>query len=318
MGKKPEITSQEQLTPLYAHFRRAMCAKRPELDDILRRGAMRRTGFQALADAFPVVLLDAYGVLNRGGSVIPGAPAAVARLLDRGQHPLVVSNNASQSPSRVTGKLRKMGFPLRESQILTSGMAVKPFIAGSDYQNRPYYLVGTPDSIAAYAPDPEKWLVNGRPDAEWRRAAYILMCSNRDYYGTDQQRHVEALLAADDIPIILANPDLAAPDSDGGVYAVSGYTAMLLAQRFGRSIIGLGKPFNPIFELARQRFADIPPEKIMMVGDTLDTDILGAAALGFKTCLALSGVYADHPQPIENLCEARGICPDYVVESIAR
>lgn len=317
MGNKPVIGGQEQLTPYYARYHQALCARDPALAAAVAAGAMRRVSFRELAAGYEVILFDAYGVLNRGETAIPGAPETVAWLAGREARWLVVSNNASQTPGKVAGKLKKIGFAFEERDLLTSGMAVAPFIAASAFAGRPYYLVGTPDSMAAYAPDPEHLLCNHLEDGLWERAEYLLVCSNRDYYGTLQQSRVEALLAMKGLPIVLANPDMAAPNDDGGVHAVSGFTAAELVDRFGVAVYGVGKPFPFIFEMARQRFPGVAPQRFLMVGDTLDTDILGAAAAGFSTCLTLSGVYANETRPIEDLSRIRGIRPDFIVESIA-
>lgn len=330
MGTKPIIQNQSALTPLYARYRTLLCQADPLLDRRLRAGAMQRVAFETLTDAFDVILLDAFGVLNRGQTALDGAPESVARL--RAQHHpfFVVSNNASQSPERLASRLHAMGFDIRQEEILSSGMAVQPFVATSRFCDLPYYLVGTRDSAQAYAPDPNRLMTNRPEDfdatqtpaspqttSEGGRAKYILLCSNRGYYGGVQQRHVEALLAKEPLPILLANPDLVAPDASGGVSVVAGYTAAQWVERFECELVGVGKPFPALFSMARHRFPHVPPERFLMVGDTLDTDILGGAAQGFRTCLALSGVYAGAEETLETLCTTRGIRPDFVISSIA-
>lgn len=320
-GEKPRIDSQEALTDRYGRYRRMMCQARPELDGLLRRGAMARVPFEALSRDVAVVLLDAYGVLNLGSQPIPGAPEAVARLKDRGQAVLVVSNNASQSPSGMLHRFGEMGFAFDSGDIVSSGMAVAPFIADSVYRDRPYFLVGSEESALCYAPDPERLMVNHRPGADPGRLAeaeYVLMCSNRDYYGQEQERQLLWLLERVlSLPLLLANPDLAAPKSKGRLEAVAGFTAMELADRFGAPLVGIGKPFPPVFQEALKRFPGVAPEEVLMVGDTLDTDILGAMAMGFRGCLTLSGAYAGWDGDLEALCDARGIRPDFVVPSLA-
>ena len=97
---------------------------------------------------------------------------------------------------------------------------------------------------------------------------------------------------------------------------MAGFTAAQVAERFQVSFIGLGKPFPTVFEIAMDKLSDRAPERLLMVGDTLDTDILGGVMMGFTTCLALSGVYADQSDPVDFLCADRGIYPDFVVDSI--
>ena len=259
MTKKPEITHSTQLAHWYARYRRALCARDAVLQRRLRQGRAVSARFGELVAQFDGILLDAYGVLNRGDQAISGAPAAVSRLRESGIPFLVVSNNASQSPAGLVRGFLEMGFhSIGQQQVLTSGMAVTPFIARSPYCGRPYFLVGTPDSGLAYAPDAESLMVNHpRSGRNLEDAAFILICSNRDYYGRRQEREAVQLLSQSQRPLLLANPDLVAPDSQGGFYAVAGYTAMALADCFQAPIIGIGKPFAPFFNWPGSGFPEL-------------------------------------------------------------
>lgn len=317
---KPILKNRAELIPLYAHYYQTLCNTQPTLATRLASGLMKTVDFSALIPAYRVILLDAFGVLNLGKKPIAGAPEQIEYLKKTGKPFLVVSNNASQSHERLEKNFKNMGFDIQKKDIISSGMAVKPTLLKSPHQGQPYYLVGTADSIQSYAPDPERLMVNhpskSQQETEWMKARYILLCSNRDYYSGPQQEQVERLLAEKKVPVIMANPDLIAPDTDG-VSVVAGYTASEWVKRFGVTVHGVGKPFSPVFELARQRFPDVQPKEFLMVGDTLDTDILGGAAQGFSTCLTLSGIYASQKESLTSLCDIRNIRPDYVVADIA-
>ncbi|MBF0213740.1 MAG: TIGR01459 family HAD-type hydrolase [Magnetococcales bacterium] len=317
MGHKPRIDSQESLTPRYAHYRRWLCAAHPGLESRLVRGPMIRGTWREVSEKYEIILLDAFGVLNLGDQVIPGAPEAVAALQERGKTVRVVSNNASQSPAGIAKRLQKMGFNLSVEQIVSSGMAAVSFVAESDYRDRPYFLVGSEESVSAYAPNPERLMVNrsGSP-LPLEAAESILFCSNRDYHGGAQEAELLRLLSKKRVPILLANPDLATPKPDGRLEAVAGYAAFDLAERFELKIVGIGKPFPPIFQEVKRCFPDVPAERFLMVGDTLDTDVLGAVVMGFGSCLTLSGACAGWGEALESLCDARGIRPDCVISSL--
>ncbi|MEO5341169.1 MAG: HAD hydrolase-like protein [Magnetococcus sp. MYC-9] len=314
---KPTLEDPACVRRRYAPYRARLCQADDRLDARLRGGALEAGSFSLVSRAYDLVLLDAFGVLYRGREAIAGAVAAVQRLQEAGRNLLLLSNNASQSPERLARQLGKLGFAIPQGAILTSGMAVRPFVAASSYQGLPYYLVGTDDSLTAYAPDPSALCVNRREGDGWQAACYILLCSNRDYYGSLQQTQVEWLLARKGLPVLLANPDLTTPEADGGLSPVAGYTATEWVERFRVPWLGLGKPFPPLYALVRQRFPEIPPARCLMVGDTLETDILGAAAQGFASCLTLSGACAGVGEGLEALCDRQGIRPDFVVPSIA-
>lgn len=314
---KPIVYTQQALTAQYARYRARLCHADSRLAVRLQAGGMARVAFSSLMLQYDLVLLDAFGVLYQGTEAIAGAVASVERLHQAGRTLRILSNNASQSPTRLLQQLCRMGFDISLQEILTSGMAVQPFIAASAFRDLPYYLVGTADSGAAYAPAPTHLCVNHRPGDGWQMARYILLCSNREYYGTRQQEQVETLLAREPLPTLLANPDLVTPDPGGGLTVVAGYTAAEWIQQFQVPWVGIGKPFAPLFDLVWQQLPTIAPNRILMVGDTLDTDILGGAAQGFATCLTLSGASPGPGETLENLCIQRGIRPDFVVQSIA-
>ncbi len=318
--QKPIIRDQDQLTPDYARYRRMLCEKHPDLDARLRAGRMTRLPFSELDGRFEAIFFDAFGVLNRGRAAISGAPERVRDLRKRGIPQRVVSNNASQSPTKLERRFAEMGFDIPIEEIISSGMAVALSLEGSPFKGCPYMLVGSADSRQAYAPDPDRLMVcDDLPGDDWKRAEYILMCSNKHFYETGQKEKAEWLVQEMGCPILLANPDMIAPNADGGIYAVAGYSAARLLDLAEVQVVGVGKPFSPVFQhaLATLKRPPSAPEKILMVGDTLDTDILGAAAMGFTTCLTLSGVYAELQEAqLEALCDQREIRPDFVVESI--
>ncbi|MBF0155306.1 MAG: HAD-IIA family hydrolase [Magnetococcales bacterium] len=325
MSLKPPVPDDETLQALYGRYRRLLVAQHATLAERLLAGNMIRSAhFLEVAANYDCILFDAYGVLNRGPVPIAGAAATLAALRRSGKRFFLVSNNACHSPAQILDQLRGMGFDLEEEHLVTSGMAVLSAMADSPLRDQPYCLVGTEAGALAYAPQPERLMVNfssGRDDimtGDGQRAAYILLCSDVDYHGGPQQRLVEALLAERIRPLVMANPDLVAPNSQGSNLWVSGLTVADLERRYGAPWVGLGKPFAPVFNLALERVGEVPRERILMVGDTLETDILGGAAMGFDTCLTLSGVLAGQRDAITVLCDRRGIRPDYIVDSIAR
>ena len=318
MSDKPVIANLDELLPHYARYRAMLTGGSAAVDNRLKGpGAGIVSGFMERSASYDAILFDAFGVLNRGGTAIAGAAETIAAVTRRGQPFYVVSNNASNSPARIAAKLQGMGFDIPVGRIVASGQAVPPWLAGSPFAGRPYYLVGTGDSRDHFVPDPESLMVN-HPGyrGETADAECVIVCSNRDFYSTAQQAEVDALLEHKKVPLILANPDLISP-IEGGFYAVAGYTAAQLAQRYGVEMVGVGKPFSPIFQLALERLGRPDPARVLMVGDTLDTDISGARALGMDAALTLSGLYQGQEKRIDAICSQRGIVPDFIVPSIA-
>ena len=70
-----------------------------------------------------------------------------------------------------------------------------------------------------------------------------------------------------------------------------------------------------IFEEAKRRFGAVSPERVLMIGDTLHTDILGGAAAGYKTALITDhGMFKG--EDVAGYIEKSGIAPDYIIPSI--
>jgi len=115
--------------------------------------------------------------------------------------------------------------------------------------------------------------------------------------------------------LAVGNPDVAAPARKDGrdwLYATPGYFLDDMVTRTDQrqSPLLLGKPGGCIFETASRRYGDVPAERVLMVGDTLYTDILGGAAMGFSTLLLESGVYRG--VSVESAISEAGIVPDFI------
>ena len=86
-------------------------------------------------------------------------------------------------------------------------------------------------------------------------------------------------------PVLVGNPDLAAP-RETGLSAEPGLYAHEIADATGILPEFYGKPFANVFALAARRIRPgVSPRRIAMVGDTPWTDILGGAAMGWRTVL---------------------------------
>jgi len=118
------------------------------------------------------------------------------------------------------------------------------------------------------------------------------------------------------IPVIVANTDRAYPLSVSDVSIAIGGIAAMCESVVGKQFIRFGKPDSQMFmfayDLVRARMA-INKSEILMVGDTLNTDILGGNKFGLDTVLVLSGntLASDYG----NRIIASGIVPTYVCES---
>jgi glycerol-1-phosphatase len=117
-------------------------------------------------------------------------------------------------------------------------------------------------------------------------------------------------------PVLVGNPDLVAP-REGGLSLEPGYFAHQLADETGLKSVFFGKPYPAIFDMALARACKARPDvtdpaRIVMVGDTLHTDILGGAAAGLRTAL-ITGFGALRGMDVAAAIHTAGIVPDIIL-----
>ncbi|MBF0422286.1 MAG: HAD hydrolase-like protein [Magnetococcales bacterium] len=315
---KPPLPAPEILDRYISRYRQMVCQGAEKSDLKLRSGAMRRVSLVEIASHYSWIWLDAYGVLNRGTEPVPGAGDTLLRLRRAGIPLCLVSNNATHSPSVIQSNLETMGITVGIEEIVTSGQVIQGFVRQHGFDNEPYLWVGSIASAHHYAPEPQSFMVN-HPQSHWGKdsASYVLFSGNQEYYGGPQEQIFTASAAQRSLNLLVVNADLVAPEPLGSTILVTGYTACEVSMGNRHPLLGLGKPFQPVFDHAWKHCGCPPRERVLMVGDALETDILGAAVFGVDTCLTLSGLYGDRNSELEQICRQIGIVPDYIVPSIA-
>ena len=120
------------------------------------------------------------------------------------------------------------------------------------------------------------------------------------------------------IPVIVANTDITYPVRGNEVAIAVGSLANMIEPIVRKTLYRFGKPDTQIFSFAyarvRAAIPDIRKQDVLMVGDTLGTDILGANKFGIDTALVLSG--NTQRANFELLIRSSGIIPTNVCESI--
>lgn len=263
-----------------------------------------------VADKFDVFLLDAFGVLNVGGSAIAGATEGVKVLQEMGKRVLVLTNGATYPAEMTLKKLTNFGFEFVLDDIVSSRDALKDAVPQRDDAGY-WATMSAPRSAVEALGVP--WRRLGDQAETYDAACGFLLLSTEDWRDA-QFALLQDSLRRNPRPVLVGNPDIVAPREDG-FSLEPGYYAYRLARELGLKLELFGKPFGNIYELAFERLSDVDRSRVAMVGDTLHTDVLGGAAFGVQTVLVTDhGLFAGCDW--KAFIEQTGIMPNYVIPSI--
>lgn len=244
-----------------------------------------------LTPAITGLILDMDGVLWRGNQAVVDLPAFFARAHRRGLRVVLATNNATRDPAKSLDTLRSFGVELEAWQIVTSGMAVTFQLQQRFPQGGPVYIVG------------EQGLVNALHEAGFFPAQenVLAVVAGLDRDLTYEKIRLANRLIRDGAPFFGTNPDTTFPGPDE---ILPGAGSVLAAISTASEVVPqvAGKPYPTIFEFSLHRLGT-PREQTLVIGDRLDTDILGGQRAGCPTALVLSGIstaeeaLAWQPQP---------------------
>jgi glycerol-1-phosphatase len=262
----------------------------------------------ALADRFDVFLLDAFGVLNIGDAAIPETPDRVAALQAAGKRVLVVSNAASMAQDKLLRKYQGLGYDFALEDVITSRGAMGVALKGHDALKWGV-MSGTPSDLADLGT--LTTIPLGDDPQPYALAEGFLLIGSATWTQT-RQAMLEGALRAAPRPILVANPDIVAP-RENGFTAEPGYFAHQLADRTGVTPRFFGKPFEGIYDLVFKKIGEVDRSRVLMVGDSLHTDVLGAQTAGIRSALVANfGFFAG--QDVTRAIAMAGIVPDFVLD----
>jgi HAD superfamily hydrolase (TIGR01450 family) len=266
------------------------------------------TSLADIADLFDVFLLDAFGVLNIGEAAIPGTRERIEDLRADGKRVLVVSNAAGFPHAALMEKYTRLGYDFAPEDVITSRVTLLAGLNGR--QNLHWGLMATRSTGLRDLENLTLTYLEEDPDPYDRVEGFLLVGSAA--WTEDRQALLEAALKRRPRPVLVGNPDIVAP-RETGFSVEPGHFAHRLADHTGITPEFYGKPFPDIFELAFKRLGEVDRSRVLMVGDSLHTDILGARTVGISSALIADyGFFAG--QDAEKAVMATGIVPDFIVE----
>jgi HAD superfamily hydrolase (TIGR01459 family) len=255
------------------------------------------TTIEALLARYDLFLLDAYGVLVSSGGALPGAAAFLERLAAAGKQSLIVSNDASRLPATSATRYQGFGLPITAEQILTSGLLLRDHFTAAGLAGARCIVLGTDDS-ETYVREAGGVVAPADDDS----ASVVVVADDDGYPMLETLNEVITVLLrrlarGHATNLILPNPDLIFPRgadafgiTAGAVAATIEAVLRLRDPAASHRFVPLGKPNRPMFDAALRRFPAVDPRKMVMLGDQLGTDILGASRVGLDSVLVETGV----------------------------
>ena len=249
----------------------------------------------SLVDLYDLLLLDAYGVLVHATAAIDGASDLLRTIRSANKDFLVVTNDASRLPETAARRFQSYGLKIEAEQIVTSGSLLVPFFHKTGLAGARCMVLGPEDSfeyVRQAGGDPHPPSIDGHFDA-------FIVCDDAGYPFLETMdivlsslcRHYDEGHSPD---LILPNPDVIYPKGDKTYGFTSGGAALLLETALGQrypqerpTFARLGKPFGPMFREVKRRAGD---PTMVMVGDQIETDIIGARSAGIDAVLVDTGI----------------------------
>jgi len=251
-----------------------------------------------LAERYDCILFDLDGVLYRGEDAVPSAPPTLAELRRRGVRPVFLTNNSSRTPLQVAEKLRGIGIEAEPGEVVTSALATAELLA--ERGGGRAFVIGQ-DGVREALTDAGIAILDGEPE---EADLVVVGYDGGATYGSLKRA---SLLVQRGARLVATNADGSYPAADG-LWPGAGALLAVITTTTGAEPEIVGKPFAPLFEAGRRRGGGGRP---LVVGDRLDTDIEGAARLGWDSMLVLTGVSGR--EDVERL----GIHPTVVAADVA-
>ncbi len=287
---------------------------------------MQLDDFKNVAANYRVIFFDAFGVLKNYEGLLPGIENTFSWLQSTGKEFYILTNDASRSPQELAESYHRGGaYAITPDRIISSGMLAREYLDLKVNHGTVAYL-GTEGSAHYLETTDLKTLPISEVDLSDVSDinALVLLDDEGFDWNTDLNKTVN-LLRRRNIPVIVANTDETYPVSKTRIAIAIGAVAEMIETIVGKQFIRFGKPDAQLFMFAYERlehltlpgndsFKPISKRDVLMVGDTLRTDILGGNKFGLDTVLVLTG--NTQPQDAEIQIRSTGIIPTYVCESV--
>jgi NagD protein len=243
-------------------------------------------------------LIDMDGVIYRGGELIPGAVEFIGQLQDSDTPFVFMTNNSQRTRRDVATRLSRMGIDVDEQHVFTCAIATARFLA-QQLPGGTAYVIGEGGLLQALHTNGYS-IVDHDPD-------YVVVGEGRAF--SFEMLEVATRMILSGAKLIATNLDPNCP-TQHGMRPGCGAIVAMLETATGLKAFSVGKP-SPVMLRAARKELSLATAETTIIGDTMETDILGGVQMGYRTVLVLSGGTRR-----EDLARY-AYRPDIVVDSIA-
>jgi 4-nitrophenyl phosphatase len=241
------------------------------------------------------LMIDLDGVVYMGREPIAGAAGFLGEARRRGLPFLLVTNNSTTSPELVAQRLSGMHIDVEPHEILTSAQAAVAYVRAHSEGKTRVRVIGEAGLRQAAEAEGLEVFEDGEAHVDWVVAGldrafdyHKLTAATRDILGGAR--------------FVATNADALLPVEGGNVLPGAGSIVGAIQIATAVEPIVVGKPEPGLFEHGLRRLAltpglhlsqrerELQPGEVAMIGDRLDTDVVGARRAGLRSVLVLSGV----------------------------
>lgn len=226
-----------------------------------------------IADRFDVFLFDLDGVIYLGERLLPEVRSAVSRLQSMGKTVRFLTNDPRPTRAQVTERLRALGLEIRKEQVFTSAWATVQYLKKRSVDS--VFVLGTPAFLDELRAELSGVSVSGddRPQA-------VVVGYDDAVTFREVQQAVRYIESGADFIATNGEPSFPTPEGKG---LATGSLVRAIQEATGKRPCIIGKPSPIIFRMALE---DVPKDaRVVMIGDSPETDILGAHQMGLTAIL---------------------------------
>lgn len=286
-----------------------------------------------IAENFDVLLFDNYGVVTFGQGISKTVLKQMEKLKEMGKTIIILSNSsasvvASETKYASKGLLKGVHY----DKILTSGEYASEVVRRGKLpvQGKKMFVFGTANFGRPEDKLPDMFKGSGYTVVDNLSEADFIYCGVPQLNGEDRtvlEDFIPKIKECLDsgLTMVCSNPDWRA--NEGGRFVVRSGLISKVYNELGGNTIVFGKPGSGMYNVAL-RGLNVSKDKVLMVGDTLRTDILGAVHAGIKSCLVVEGGMTEYTlkergrevtmaNVVGLAYQDEGIVPDYICERVS-